>query len=83
MKKLLVLGCETMREGVTMTAIFLVVGIVLILAGINVVPDFAYMKHIVMLVGFLLMLLAPVILVSTFLISVLPGAKKKMDECEH
>ena len=63
------------------TAIFLVVGIVLILAGINVVPDFAYMKHIVMLVGFLLLLFAPVILVSTFLISVL--AKKKMDECDH
>lgn len=83
MKKLLVLGCETMREGVVVTAIFLVVGIVLILAGINVVPDFAYMKHIVLLVGFLLLLFAPVILVSTFLISVLPGVKKKMDECNH
>ena len=81
MKKLLVLGCNTMREGVVVTAIFLVVGIVLILAGINVVADFAYMKHIVMLVGFLLLLFAPVILVSTFLISVV--AKKKMDECDH
>jgi hypothetical protein len=81
--KLLVLGCNTMREGVVVTAIFLVVGIVLILAGVKVVPDFAYMKHIVLLVGFLLMLFAPVILVSTFLISVLPGARKKMDECEH
>lgn len=81
--KLLVLGCETMREGVIVTAIFLTVGIVLILAGITVVPEFAYMKHIVLLVGFILMLFAPVILVSTFLISVLPGAKKKMDECEH
>jgi len=81
--KLLVLGCETMREGVVVTAIFLVVGIVLILAGVKVVPEFAFMKHIVLLVGFLLTLFAPVILVSTFLISVLPGAKKKMDECEH
>ena len=81
MKKLLVLGCETMREGVMVTAIFLVVGIVLILAGINVVPDIAYMKHIVLAVGFFLMLFAPVILVSTFLISVV--AKKKMDKCEH
>jgi len=81
--KLLVLGCETMREGVIVTAVFLTVGIVLILAGITFVPEFAYMKHIVLLVGFILMLFAPVILVSTFLISVLPGAKKKMDECEH
>lgn len=81
MKKLLVLGCNTMREGVVVTAIFLVVGIVMILAGINIVPDFAYMKHIVMAIGFFLMLFAPVILVSTFLLSVV--AKKKMDECEH
>ncbi len=81
--KILVLGCNTMREGVVVTAIFLIVGIVLILAGVNVVPDFAYMKHIAMLVGFLLMLFAPVILISTFLISVLPGVKEKMDKCEH
>jgi len=81
--KLLVLGCKTMREGVVVTAIFLIVGIVMTLAGVKVVPDFAYMKHIVMLVGFLLMLFAPVILISTFLISVLPGMKEKMDKCEH
>ena len=81
--KLLVLGCKTMREGVVVTAIFLIVGIVMTLAGVKVVPDFAYMKHIVMLVGFLLMLFAPVILISTFLISVLPGVKEKMDKCEH
>ncbi len=68
---------------VVVTAIFLIVGIVMTLAGVEVVPDFAYMKHIVMLVGFLLMLFAPVILISTFLISVLPGMKEKMDKCEH
>ena len=81
--KLLVLGCKTMREGVVVTAVFLIVGIVMTLAGVKVVPDFAYMKHIVMLVGFLLMLFAPVILISTFLISVLPGVKEKMDKCDH
>ncbi|HEC05528.1 MAG TPA: hypothetical protein ENJ12_01630 [Thiolapillus brandeum] len=81
--KFLILGCQTMREGVVVTAVFLVVGIVLVLAGVNIVPDIAYMKHIVLFVGFILMLLAPLVLVSTFLISVLPGAKKKMDECEH
>lgn len=81
--KLLILGCETMREGVVVSVVFLLVGVALILAAVNVVPDFAYMKHIVMVLGFLLMLFSPVILVSTFLISVLPGAKKKMDECDH
>jgi len=55
----------------------------MILAGIYLIPDFAYMKHIVMLVGFLLMFFAPVILISTFLLSVLPRAKKEMDECVH
>jgi hypothetical protein len=27
--------------------------------------------------------LAPVVLISTFLLSVLPGAREKLDQCEH
>ena len=81
--KVFVFGCKTMREGVLATAVFLVTGILLMLAGMKIVPDIGYMKHIALFVGFVLMLFAPVILVSTFLLSVLPHAKERMDKCEH
>ena len=81
--KILLLGCKTMREGVLVSAIFFVAAVLMILAGNYVVPDAAYMRHIVMAVGLLLLLLAPVVLVSTFLLTVLPGAKEKLDKCEH
>ena len=81
--KLLALGCKTMREGVLASSVFFLAGVLMILAGTRLVPDVAYMQHIVLLIGFLLLLFAPVILISTFLLSVLPGARKKMDNCEH
>jgi len=80
---LLALGCDTMREGVIVTIIFFIAGILIILAGANIVPAMWHLNHIVILAGFVLLLLAPVILVSTFLLSVLPKAKERMDKCEH
>jgi hypothetical protein len=29
------------------------------------------------------MVMAPVVLVSTFLLTVLPGARERFDQCEH
>jgi hypothetical protein len=80
---LLKIGCKTMREGVIVSAIFFIAGILMILAGTRIVPDIFFIQHIVMLAGLLLLLFAPLILISTFLLSVLPGAKEKMDKCEH
>jgi hypothetical protein len=80
---LLKIGCRTMREGVVVSAIFFVAGILMILAGHNIVPDLYYMQHVAMLAGLILLLFAPLILISTFLLSVLPGAKEKLDKCEH
>lgn len=80
---LLKIGCKTMREGVVVTSVFLVIGTLMVLIGSTIVPEIFYMKHLVMLGGLILMLLAPLILIATFLISVIPGAKEKMDKCEH
>ena len=80
---LLSLGCKTMREGVLVTIIFFIAGILITLAGVNIVPAVWHLNHIIFLAGFLLLLLAPIILVSTFLLSVLPDAKKRMEQCEH
>lgn len=81
--KLLLLGCKTLREGVLVSAVFFVAGILMIVAAQNVVPAWLNMNLVVMLLGFLLVLFAPVILVSTFLLSVLPQAKENLDKCEH
>jgi len=72
-----------MREGVIATIIFFIAGVLTTIAGASIVPAMWHLNHIVILVGFLLLLLAPIILVSTFLLSVLPNAKKRMDKCEH
>jgi len=80
---LLSLGCKTMREGVIATLIFFTLGVLLILVSLHIVPQIWHLQHIVMFVGFILLLLAPIILVSTFLLSVLPKAKEKMDKCDH
>jgi hypothetical protein len=80
---LLKIGCKTMREGVVVSAIFFFAGILMILAGTNIVPKLYYMQHIAMLAGLILLLFAPLVLITTFLLSVLPGAKEKLDKCEH
>lgn len=72
-----------MREGVVVSAIFFLFGLLFIIAGIKVMPEIFYMKHIAMLAGLLLMLFSPLILIGTFLVSVTPGAKEKLDKCEH
>lgn len=79
--KLLVLGCKTLREGVVVSAIFFIGGLLLTLAAKYVVPDMLHMNHAVLLLGFVLLLLAPVVLVSTFLLSILPGVKTD-EQCD-
>ena len=80
---LLTLGCQTMREGVVASLIFFIAGVMLILVAMHVLPQIWNLPHIVMFFGFILLLLSPIILLSTFLISVLPKSKEKMDNCDH
>ncbi len=80
---LLKIGCKTMREGVIVSTIFFFAGVLMIMTGLKVVPDIFYMQQIVMFAGLLLLLFAPLILITTFLLTVLPGAREKMDKCEH
>jgi len=73
-----------MREGVTVAAVFLVGAIALFLAAQYVVPaDVLHIQHIVLFLALVLIILAPVILVSTFLLSVIPGGREKLDKCER
>lgn len=81
--RFLALGCKTLREGVLVSTIFFVGGLLLTLAGRHVVPDLLHMNHVVLLLGFVLLLLAPVVLVSTFLLSILPGSRSTSESCER
>jgi hypothetical protein len=81
--RLLILGCKTMRDGVVVSFVFFIAAILLFAAATHIVPDVAYAPQIVLLLALVLIILAPVILISTFLVSVLPGAKEKLERCEH
>jgi hypothetical protein len=81
--RLLILGCRTMRDGVVVSAVFFVGAVLLFLAATHVVPEVAYVQQIVLFLALVLIILAPVILISTFLISVLPGAREKLEKCDH
>ena len=81
--KLLVLGCKTLREGVVVSTIFLIGGVLIALAAQHVLPGWLHLDLIALLLGFVLLLLSPVVLISTFLLSVLPGVERDSDQCEH
>lgn len=80
--KLLVLGCKTLREGVLVSVIFFVGGLLLALASQHVMPQTMHLDLVVLLAGFVLLLLAPVVLISTFLLSILPGVRDA-DKCDR
>ena len=65
--KMLSFGCNSLREGATTAIVFSVTGVMLILAALYVVPPIAYLPHIIMLSGSVLLLFVPVIIVATIL----------------
>jgi hypothetical protein len=81
--RLLILGCRTMRDGVVVSFVFFVAAVLLFLAATHIVPPIAYLQQLVLLFALVLIVLAPVVLISTFLIAVLPGARAKLENCEH
>lgn len=82
-KKLLVLACKTMREGVMVSSIFFLGAVVMIASAVFLIPEIWYFKQIILFLGLVLMLFAPIILISTFLLSVLLESKHLLDDCEH
>lgn len=78
-----IIGCDTMREGIIVAFVFLVFGSILIFLANTVLPDIFYTPLITMLLGIVCILMVPIILISTFILTVWPGSKKKMDKCDH
>lgn len=65
--KILSFGCNSLREGVTTAIIFSIAGLLLILTASFIIPEIAYLPHIIMLSGSVLLLFVPMIIVATIL----------------
>ena len=65
--KMLSFGCKSLREGVTTAIVFSIAGVLLILTAIFIVPEIAYLPHLILLSGSVLLLFVPVIIVATIL----------------
>lgn len=69
-KKLLLFGCRNVREGILFSFAFFMAGIIMMFAGLKMIPATANINHIFTVFGMLLFFFAPVILVSTFLVTI-------------
>jgi uncharacterized membrane protein len=79
-----IISCRTMREGVLVSGAFLVAGLVLLLvASSGLLPEAAYLPLIFDVAGAFCLLFAPVLLLGTFVTTVLPKSRDKLDECDH
>ena len=65
--KILSFVCNSLREGVTTAIIFSIAGLLLILTASFIIPEIAYLPHIIMLSGSVLLLFVPMIIVATIL----------------
>lgn len=78
------ISCNTMREGVIVSGAFLVAGVALLLvASSGVLPSVAYLSLVFDVLGIFCLLFAPLILAGTFVTTVLPKSRKKLDNCDH
>jgi hypothetical protein len=72
-----------MREGVIVSMAFLFVGAGLIFLASSVMPSVLYLPLIANVLGIICVLFAPFILITTFIVTVLPGSKEKLNDCDH
>ena len=77
------ISCTTMREGVIVSMVFLLMGGGLVFLAASILPKVAYLPLIANVIGIICILFAPFILISTFIVTVLPKSKEKMDKCDH
>jgi len=77
------ISCNTMRDGVIVSLIFLLMGAAMILFASRVLPQVAYLPLIANILGIFMLLIAPITLITTFIATVWPGSKKKLENCDH
>jgi hypothetical protein len=77
-------NCNTMREGVLVSAVLLLLGVVLILAASRLLPDIDALLLTTNTLGIVSLLLAPLVLLATVILTLAwPGARQQMRDCNH
>lgn len=77
-------NCNTMREGVVVSALLLLLGVVLILAASRLLPDIDALLLAINTLGIVSLLLAPLVLLATFIVTLAwPGAEQRLRDCNH
>ncbi|KHF24805.1 hypothetical protein [Solemya velum gill symbiont] len=79
MRKFLIFGCGQIRDGILYSFAFFAAGVAMMLAGLQLIPNVANINHVFTVIGMLLFFFAPIILVSTFLLTILSNVD---DGCE-
>jgi hypothetical protein len=83
-KKLLLFGCRNVKEGILFSFAFFMGGILMMFAGLKLIPPVANINHIFTVIGMLLFFFAPVILISTFLVTIITAKSdnEEPEECD-
>ena len=77
------ISCDTMREGIIVSMSLLFVGAALVFLSASIIPDIFHLPKIIMFLGMICLLIAPITIISTFIVTVWPGSKKEMDQCDR
>ena len=73
-----------MREGVIVSTALLMLGAVLIYASSRLLPDIDLLLLATNAIGITSLLLAPLVLLATFVVTLAwPGARQRMQDCNH
>ncbi len=73
-----------MREGVIVSALLLLLGVVLIFAASRLLPDIDALLLTTNTLGIVSLLLAPAVLLATVVLTLAwPGAKQRLHDCNH
>jgi hypothetical protein len=81
--EMFLLSCKGMRRLVTLSGLLFAVGVVLQLVHNIWMPNDPLFVSLIPYLAFILILCSPVLLLSTVVISMLPGKSRKMQSCEH
>jgi len=75
--------CTLMKEGVLVSALLLILGILLLSLAVWVLPDVMMLPVVANVMGIVSLLMAPVFLIAALVMAVWPGSDKFLADCNH
>ena len=77
------IGCKTMKDGVIVSSIFLIFAVIFILIAKLVIPNIAYVSALTLALGILMLLIAPLILIGSYLKTVRYANGAECRDCKE